>query len=316
MLIYKLSTPNGSGKKQGDGPYDDETGSGGQPGRTAGIALGSISGFALLLLLAFYGARMYKRRRQRQASGSGKHGGLGDGDNASTTPLTSSAASFGGMHRLDFRKVDPIVMDFAALGGSSDRSASDEGRPKQILAASTGAEWRTGNPGTPRAPGDAGPAKQSTNNGALGEGWDDIPDTPTILVSHPESVAQNHGLGERAWHRRRLSAPMPPAGYRYSEGVHAFGGGDSREAGETQSQVAADEDNAVWDDDWDSLMPAPLTLKSLGRGAGGASSAPPEEDGGPLTAKTMWTVPSASEPSLSGSSGKSVERDGKTGKTE
>lgn len=302
MLVYKLSTPSESGKKQGNGPYDDHTGSKGRPGVTAGIALGSISGFALLAFLIFYGAKMYKRRRQRQTSGSDEHGAGGDG--ASDTPLASSAASLGKTNRVD-------VMDFAPLNG--DRRASNAGRPKQIIAASTGAEWRTGNPGTPRTAVDAAP--KLATNGARSDGWDDIPHTPTILVQHPESVAQNPGLGERAWHRRRLSTPQPPAGYRYSDGPDAFAGGVSRGPGETQTaQGTADVGNAApWEDDWDSLMPAPLTLPPLEHDGDGAP-AQSEEDGGPLTAKIMWTVPP--DPSLSGSSGKTVDRGGKTGKTE
>lgn len=306
MLVYKLSTPSKSGKKQGDGPYEDKTGSKGQPGRTAGIALGTISGFALLVFLIFYGAKIYKRRRQRQAIESDEHGAdVGGGDGTTDTPLASSAAN-----RLDIRNVDPIVMDFAPLG-DGDRRVSNAGRPKQIIAASTGAEW-----GTPRAAVDAAP-RQTTNGALGGDAWDDIPHTPTILVQHPESVAQNPGLGERAWHRRRLSAPMPPEGYRYSDGPGAFGDvGSSQEAGETQpsSKGVGNVGNAPWEDDWAALMPAPLTLPPLGHGAGGSASASAGEDGGPLTAKTMWTVPSNDSPS--GSSGRSVEKGGKTGKTE
>lgn len=301
MLIYKLSTPPGSGKKQGSGPYDDVAGSKGKPGVTAGIALGSISGFALLVLLIFYGARMYKRRRQLQASDSDEHGaGVGAGDDASDTRLAS---------RVDLRNADPIARDFAPL--SSDRRASNMGRPKEIIAASTGADWRTGNPGTPRAAGDAAP--KLATNGPRGDAWDDIPNTPTILVQHPESAAQNPGLGERAWHRRRLSTPQPPPGYRYSDGPDAFGHVSPREAGERLSQDTGDVGRAPWEDDWDSLLPAPLALPPLGLGAGDASASAGEE-AGPLTAKTMWTVPS--DHSLSGSSGKSAERGGKTGKTE
>lgn len=290
MLVYKLS-PSEPGKKQGDGPYDDNTGSKGRPGITAGIALGSISGFGLLVFLIFYGAKMHKKRRLRQAGGSDEHGsGVRGGEDASETPLASSAASLENTCRVDLRNVDPIVMDFAPL------------------AASTGAEWRAGNPGTPRAAGDAIP--KLATNAPGNDDWDDIPNTPTILVQHPDSVAQNPGLGERAWHRRRLSTPLPPVGYRYSGGENA---GGSREAGETRSPGTGDVGSAPWEDNWNELMPAPLTLPPLGRGAD-ASSTPSGEDGGPLTVKTMWTVPS--DPSLSGSSGKSVERGGKTGKTE
>lgn len=308
MLVYKLSTPSESGKKQGDGPYEDHTGSKGRPGVTAGIALGSISGFGLLAFLIFYGAKMYKRRRQRQAGESDEHGPGGDG--ANDTPPASSTANLGKTNRVDLRNVDPIVIDFAPISG--DLRASNAPRPKQTIAASTGADWRTGIPGTPRAAADAAPKLATT--GARGDAWDDIPHTPTILVQHPESVAQNPGLGDRAWHRRRLSTPQPPAGYRYSDAPDAFAGGSSRGPGETQtSQGTGDVGSAPWEDDWDSLMPAPLALPPLGHGASGASTSA-GEDGGPLTAKTMWTVPS--DPSLSGSSGKTMERGGKTGKTE
>lgn len=311
VLVYKLSSPSGSGKNQSNGPYDDDTGSKERPGVTAGIALGSISAFGLLAFLIFYGARMYKRRKQQQASGSDEHEpGARDGDEASGAPFASSAATAGKPDRVDLRNIDPIVIDFAPL--SVERRASNAGRPKQIIAASTGAEWRAGVPGTPRAPGDAAP-KLPTNT-TRNDAWDDIPHTPTILVQHPDSVAQNPGLGERAWHRRRLSAPMPPEGYRYSDSSHAFGGGGSQEAGATQAPqgTTGDEGNAPWEDDWDALMPAPLNLPPLGHGTGGASASA-GEDGAPLTAKTMWTVPS--EPSFSGSSGKSAARGGETGKT-
>lgn len=315
MLIYKLSTPTGPGEKQGDGPYDDNTGSKGRPGVTAGIALGSISGFALLLFLIFYGAKMHKRRRQRQVRGSDEHASGqrdGDGGDASDTPFASSANK----NRVDLREADPIVRDFAAMG--LDRRTPSAVRPKEIVAASTGAEWKTGNPGTPRVAGDSAP-KPGMTNGAHSDAWDDIPNTPTLLVQHPESVAQNLGLGERAWHRRRLSAPLPPPGYRYSDGSVAFGGGgSSRAAEETPSQGAEDGRRLPWEDDWDALMPAPLTLPPLGHDASGPSTSA-AEDGGPLTAKTMWTV-CASDASLSRSSLESAEsraRTGtKTGKTE
>lgn len=312
MLVYKLSTPTVPGDKQGDGPYDDNAGNRARPGVTAGIALGSISGFGLLLFLIIYGAKMHKRRGQRQASGSDEHGsGMRDGDDASDTPCASSATT----NRADVREADPIVKDFAPLGG--DRRASNSARPREIIAASTGAEWRTGNPGTPRATGEATP-KLATTTGARSDACDDIPNTPTLLLQHPESVAQNPGLGERAWHRRRLSAPLPPPGCRYSDGSSAFGGGGSLRAAEEvpSHQGAGDGASTPWGDDWDALMPAPLTLPPFG--SPGASGTPVSagEDGGPPTGKTMWTI-YPSDASLSGSSGeivKSVERGGMTGR--
>lgn len=307
MLVYKLSTPTGSGKKEDDGLYNDNTGNKRRPGVTAGIALGSISGFGLLLFLIFYGAKMHKRRKQRQAGGSDEHGsGMRDADDASDTPFASNATT----NRADMREADPIVRDFAPLNG--DRRASNSARPKEIIAASTGAEWRTGSPGTPRAAGDAAP-KLTTNKGARNDVWDDIPSTPTLLVQHPESVAQNPGLGERAWHRRRLSAPFPPPGYRYSDGSVAFGGRGSRAAEEAPPSHGADSGiSTPWEDGWDALMPVPMTLPPFGSPGTSGTSVSAGEDGGPPTGKTMWTV-HPSDASPSGSSGESVDRGGRTG---
>lgn len=307
MLIYKLSTQPDSAKSPSVGPYDDGAGSKGKPGVTAGIALGSISGFGVLLFLIFYGTRMYKKRRQRQASGNDEHDSdAQDRDDASVTAPSSHAASLGNANRVDLRRVDPIAMDFAALDG--DRRASNTGRPNEIVAASTGADWRMGSPATPK---DTTPrlATNATGN----EAWDSIPDTPTILVHHPESVAQNPGLGERAWHRRRLSTPLPPPGY--DGGGNTTGGGGPREAWEPPPQGPGGRGFDSLEDPWDSLVPAPLTLPPLNRNAASVSVSH-EEDGGPLSPRwTLWTV--QSDPSLSeGSSGQSVGRGNKTGKTE
>ncbi|KAI3394776.1 hypothetical protein diail_2245 [Diaporthe ilicicola] len=305
MLIYKLSTQPEPAKKPGDGPYDDGAGSKAKPGVTAGIALGSISGFGMLLLLIFYGAKIYKRRRQRQASGSDRHDpGAGEGDDSSVTAPARDAASLGNASRVDLRRVSPMVLDFSALDGNG--RASNAGRPKEIIAASTGADWRMGSPDTPK-----GPAPRLAPNATGNEAWDNIPDTPMILVQHPESVAQNPGLGERAWHRRRLSTPLPPAGYDGSGSTTGSGG--PREACEPVSQGPGGGDLNAWEDPWGSLVPAPLTLPPLNRDVDGAST-PPEEDGGPLSPRwTLWTLPS--DPSLSeSSSGNSVGRGAKTGK--
>lgn len=309
MLIYKLSTSTTPGDRQGNGPYDDTSGIGTRPGVTAGIALGSISGFGLLVLLIFYGARMLKRRRQRRAHGSDEHGsGTSDLDEARDTTFASSAK----VNQVDRGDADPVVRDFAPPGG--EVRPSNSARLKEILAASTGADWRAGNHGTPQAALDAAPMKQLATNGVPDDVWEDIPNTPTILVQHPESVAQNPGLGERAWHRRRLSAPLPPPGYRYSDGSVAFGGlgGPERAAEDTPSQGVRDGTSTTWEDDWDALMPAPLNLQPLGYDASGDSVAVGEE-GGPLTGKSLWTV-GHSDASLSGSSAESVGRAGRTGR--
>ncbi|KAL1866500.1 hypothetical protein Daus18300_006735 [Diaporthe australafricana] len=311
MLIYKLSTQPNSAKSPSVGPYDESAGSRGKPGVTAGIALGTISGFGVLLFLIFYGTRMYKKRRQQQASGIDEHDSdAGDRDDASVTAPSSHAASLGNANRVDLRRVDPIVMDFAALDGSG--RASNTGRPKEIIAASTGADWRMGSPGTPKAT-----TPRLATNVTRNEAWDSIPDTPTILVHHPESVAQNPGLGERAWHRRRLSTPLPPPGY--DGGGNTAGGGGPREVWEPppplpQGPVGRGFDSM--EDPWDSLVPAPLALSPLNRNAESVSASRDEEDGGPLSPRwTMWTVPS--DHSLSEApEGKSTGRGTKTGKTE
>ncbi|POS79992.1 hypothetical protein DHEL01_v201598 [Diaporthe helianthi] len=313
MLIYKLSTPTTRGDGQGDGPYDENSGQGGKPGVTAGIALGTISGFGLLVLLLFYGARMLKKRRQRQADGSDEQGsGPGDLDEARDRPFAISARA----NRADPTDAEPIVRDFATLHG--ERRPSNPARPKQIIAASTGADWRTGNPATPRAAVDGAPMKPLATHGTHDDVWEDIPSTPTILVQPPESVAQNPGLGERAWHRRRLSAPIPPPGYRYSDGSVAFGGagGASRAqaAEEAPSQGLGDGTRIPWEDDWNALMPAPLALQPLGYNASGNSVAVGAQEGGPLTGKSMWTVGHPDDASTAGSSGEGMERGGRTGR--
>ncbi|KAK2600799.1 hypothetical protein N8I77_010306 [Diaporthe amygdali] len=310
MLIYKLSNKSESAKKLGDGPYDNGAGSKGKPGVTAGIALGSIAGFGVLLLLIFYGAKTYKKRRQRQASGSDEQDAIaGGGEHADDdTVPTSNTASRENANRVDLRRFDPIVIDFAPIDGG--RRASNTGRPKEIIAASTGADWRTGSPQTPRATGDGAPKLPANVPG--NEAWDDIPDTPTILVQHPESVAQNSGLGERAWHRRRLSTPLPPAGY--DGGSSSTGGGGPRGGWEPPSQGTGGRGMNRSEGSWDSLVPAPLTLPSLNRDTD--STSVPSEDGGPPSSKlTMWTV--QSDPSLSDSLlGENVGKSAKTGKTE
>ncbi|KAG8167737.1 hypothetical protein KVR01_003426 [Diaporthe batatas] len=309
MLIYKLSTSTTPGDKHGDGPYDDNSGNGGKPGLIAGVVLGSISGFALLVFLIFYGARMVKRRRQRRAHGSDENGtGPGDLDEARDTIFSGSAKA----NKTDQRDADPIVTDFAPSAG--ERRPSNSVRHKEILAASTGADWRAGNPETPRAAVNAAPMKQLVTNGPHDDKWEDIPNTPTILVRQPESVAQNPGLGDRAWHRRRLSAPFPPPGHRYSDSSMAFGGagGPERAAEDAPSQGVTDGTSTPWEDDWNALMPAPLTLQPLGHHASGGSVSL-AEDGGPLTEESLWTV-GHSDASLSGSSGASLEGDWRTGR--
>jgi hypothetical protein len=290
MLVYKLSTPTVSAAKDDDGPYDDSPGNKARPGVTAGIALGTIFGFGLLLFLIFYGVRIHRRRKQRQAGGSDENrSSMRRAGDVSDIPFTSS-----------------ITTEYASL--NPERRTSSSTRPKEMTAASTGAEWNS--PSTPRAAGDAAP-KLTMNHGARNAAWDDIPNTPTLFVQHPESVVQNPGLGDRAWHRRRLSAPFPPPGSQKSDGSVVFGSGRSRAAEEASTSHGADGGTGTpWEDAWGALMPSPLALPPFGNTRTTSVSA--GEDGRPSTGKTMWTV-HPSDSSLCGSSVDSVDSGGRAG---
>lgn len=130
---------------------------------------------------------------------------------------------------VDLKRLSGIVVD-AAAGRSSPRKgvyALQDGRTsgnrKSILyidgnirqidvaaaSSATGSQWRhTQNlPLTPRTP-----RNRSDSEGHISELQDDEQISPLVSVQEPGNIAQNNGLGERAWHRRRLSIPFLPSG--------------------------------------------------------------------------------------------------------
>ncbi|KAJ4386540.1 hypothetical protein N0V93_009437 [Gnomoniopsis smithogilvyi] len=165
------------------------------PGVIAGITIGSVSGVIGLLVLVFMAAKWCTTRKQLHPATAAS-----DSASSSVTTLTATtnihdAASIRDAMKIDLRRLDGVVMD---QHSPSPRFA----RKNQIgVAATTGADWQSNkdSPLTPRTPRFVDVMEETQ------------PSTPSILI-HPPDIAPVHGLGERAWHRRRLSAPFPPAG--------------------------------------------------------------------------------------------------------
>lgn len=361
MLIYKLTAP-------ADNPRDDETAAdnstttttsptpggidGGDkgarrssPGTTAAVAMGSISGFVLLLFILFLGARRRMRTRQRRAGGHDHdvRSSTGTGTNDDTAaqargPITDATREAGARDAAwgELRRLDGIVMDGqlsptggrrSSSGGGSGRRPSCAGRAGEIIiAAATGAEWRTASasPVTPRGAG----------SGAVGKGTgtpkrvdarpedatrDAAPHTPSAPVQHPGSVAQGYGLGERAWNRRRLSTPFPPAGYTY-EGTDddTEQGGERRASASLLSRGSGDGARVAGLRAMGSMRPPPpMDMPRPGRdiddglavsGEGGALLSPR------WTMWTKWSLPSSSP--VSGSVVGNANAGEKAGKAE
>lgn len=183
------------------------------PGTIAGIAVGSVSGVGLLLFLVFVVTKWQIRRRQLHAAGAASphkeksciaacHSRAGVETNSATVDSHDGASILDAV-RVDLRRLDGVVMDQHSPSPRSDFAGANE---TQIgTAATTGAEWKNQNKGasplTPRTP---------RHMDVLEEEIQQQPSTPSIVVHPPASVAPNYGLGERAWHRRRLSMPYPP----------------------------------------------------------------------------------------------------------
>ncbi|KAJ4418589.1 hypothetical protein N0V82_005475 [Gnomoniopsis sp. IMI 355080] len=178
------------------GLSDTDTSGSSNPGVIAGITIGSVSGVVGLALLVFMAARWCTRRGHTQLAAT-----VSDITSSSVTTLTATnnihdAASIRDAVKIDVRRLDGVVMD--------QHSPSHLfARKNQIgVAATTGADWpnnKSSSPLTPRTPRFAD-IPEETHTSA-----------PSIVV-HPPEIAPVHGLGDRAWHRRRLSAPFPPAG--------------------------------------------------------------------------------------------------------
>jgi hypothetical protein len=320
------------------------------PGTTAAVAMGSICGFGVLLFVLFLGARRRTRRRQRRAGGGHGHDvrctGTGTGINDDTGddtaaqargPITDAGREAGARDaaRGELRRLDGIVMDgqLSPTGGRRSRSSSSSRRPSRvgrageiIIAAATGAEWpnASASPVTPRGAG----------GGAIGMGIgtprpvearpevaarDDKPHTPSAPVQHPRSVAQGHGLGERAWNRRRLSTPFPPAGYTYEgtdDGTEQ--GGERRASASLLSRGLGDGARVAGLRAMGSMIPpSPLDMPLSGRDIDD-SLALSGEDGALLSPRwtmwTKWSLPSSSP--VSGSVVRNANAGEKAGKAE
>lgn len=205
-----IPSSHGSGTTL-SGLGDTDTGSSSNPGVIAGITIGSVSGVLGLLLLVFMAGKWCTRRKQLPPSVAA----AGNSASSSVTTLTATnyihdAASIRDAMKIEVRRLDGVVMD---QHSPSPRFA----RKSQIgVAATTGADWQSNksSPLTPRTPRFVGVLEETH------------PSTPSIVV-HPPEIAPIHGLGERAWHRRRLSAPFPPAGV--VDDGHAVAEGEKRD---------------------------------------------------------------------------------------
>ncbi|ROV95417.1 hypothetical protein VMCG_08460 [Cytospora schulzeri] len=366
MLIYKLTGPtdipqnttdSSSANDNDDGDKDGKS----SPGITAAVVMGSICGFGVLLLLLFLGARRWTRRNKRLADGGhDEHEpsmGLSnaraemrniEGLNTITTNPPYEKDSTGNATRVELRRLDGIVMDgqFSPIDrptleltgdGFSSRRPSYAYRTGEIMSATTGTDWRNASPVTPRGGGGMGMGMgtgtpQSVSAMPEDATWDDIPHTPSILIQHPNSVAQNHGLGERAWNRRRLSTAFLPAGYTFEDtsveeeeeriGRRAAAAAASSSSSSSSSSLGSGASARVTDlRTMESLIPPPLDLPRSGRDIDD-SLALSDGDGALLSPKwtvwTKWSLPSSSPVSGSfvANANANANRSEKAGKVE
>ncbi|KAF3765004.1 hypothetical protein M406DRAFT_70487 [Cryphonectria parasitica EP155] len=215
MSIYKLASDNSTAvapkinnaplPSDSAGASNGNVSSKSRRGVAVGITAGSIAGFALLMLLIFGCTRRWTQRRAATAatmtttSTRHKEKNAPEVDVASandpigTVFSDSDDCSIRDVKRVDLAKLDGVVLDNA--------SSTPMSSPRAVgaVATTTGAEWRgeDSSPLTPRTP------------RAMMDGR---PVTMSLWPQPPESIAPKHGLGERAWHRRKLSVPFPPPG--------------------------------------------------------------------------------------------------------
>lgn len=229
----ETETPNthGSGATFSENK-DTDYGGAKSPGVSAGIEVGSVAGIGMVIFLIFAVAKRVIKRRKLQAAGGAaqlqrekKAGAVPASDSATSIETTSAtvntqdAASIRDAMRVDLRRLDGVVMDQHSPSPSprfSFGSARNNIRETQIgTAATTGAEWKNNNGSSPLTP------RTPRQGDVLANEIGRRPSTPTIVVHPPESIAHSFGLGERAWHRRRLSMPLGPPP------VAEVGGGDA-----------------------------------------------------------------------------------------
>lgn len=209
----------------------------GKPGVTAGIAVGSVAGFAVLGLVVFLGARWLGRRRQQRAmmwraekpesrfrpgTPSSCASSVDVATRRKECEKARDATAVREAMRVDLRRLEGGAVDQHVL--VSSRAGEDTSEE----VVTTGAELISmdgSSPLTPRTP-------RYTNglgSSGMAEGDDGHGEAPVVLsarVRSPDKIAPMPGLGERAWHRRRLSVPFPPAREGRLVGNGASGHGD------------------------------------------------------------------------------------------
>lgn len=250
------------------------------PGVITAVTLGSVSGIVGLLVLLLVAARRCTKRRQIQRATTEEQNDTGEipaSDNTSSTERRSTAAnahdaaSNRDAVRNDLRRLDGMIM---GQHSPSPRLASNS----QIgVAATTGTDWKKDgtSPLTPRA------SKQVDVVG------DERQPSTTPVVVHPRETAPVRGWGEKAWHRRRLSAPSPPAEVMNDGGASVEGGKrDDRRA--LPSQLSG------------GMSAVDATGIPTSRGGQEAVSAVSEEGTVSSSPSWRWTVSTASEISEAG----------------
>lgn len=209
--------------------------------------------------------------------------------------------------------------DRAGAGRKSISYIDGNIRQIDVIAASstTGAQWRhTQNlPLTPRTPRYRSDWESEDHDGEQQE--DDRPLTPVAPVQEPESVAQVNGLGDRAWHRKRLSLPFLPRGGEFEFADDTCGSSRHNKSGRSSpnwrpatgaesSRVGSSVANEpIAEGSWSDGPPTPRPLKV---DVVSKIYDADEEDGPALSPRWFWTVSSLGELS-DGGSGKASKID-------
>ncbi|CAN8100366.1 unnamed protein product [Discula destructiva] len=181
-----------------------------EAGVMAGIVLGSVSGFGLLLFLVFVAMKWLIRHRHTSTPGTARplkgkaaisaSRSTASDEMASTIVNTRDAASVHDAMRVDLRPLDGVTTDQHSPAARFPSAGDKKGQVD--IGAATGADWKHHNetsPLTPRTP---------RQMNALEDEIKAQPSTPSIMVHPPEKTAPDYGLDETASHRRRLSMPL------------------------------------------------------------------------------------------------------------
>lgn len=192
-----------------------------------------------------------------------------------------------------------------SVGGKAVLVRDGNIRQIEVIATSstTGAQWRnTQNlPLTPRTPRN----RTDLEGNATGL-HDDEPLFPLIPVQEPDNVAQNYGLGDRAWHRRRLSMPFLPSGGDSTKSMDdVYGSSRYNPSGQSTPnwRPATGVSNSVKENstvnefikEEGSLSDGPPTPRSLKVDVVSQVYDDEDDDGPALSPRWIWTVSRMSE---------------------